>query len=75
MNVTAGGIVWSDAVGVVTECGDKTSFQPGERVLINPGRGWETDPAGPENQFAMLGLNPCTGNNHIHTHTSLNGLL
>lgn len=61
MGVTTGGIVWSDAVGTVSQCGDQSTFKPGDRVLINPGRGWETDPDGPESQFFMLGLNPCTG--------------
>ncbi|KAI8643408.1 hypothetical protein BD408DRAFT_414864 [Parasitella parasitica] len=61
MGVTTGGIIWSDAVGIVTQCGDNSSFQPGDRVLINPGRGWINDAEGPENPFSMLGLNPCTG--------------
>ncbi|CEP19686.1 hypothetical protein [Parasitella parasitica] len=60
MGVTTGGIIWSDAVGLVTQCGDN-SFQSGDRVLINPGRGWINDAEGPENPFSMLGLNPCTG--------------
>lgn len=61
MGVTTGGIVWSDAVGLVTQCSDNSSFQPGDRVLLNPGRGWEKDAEGPENPFSMLGLNPNTG--------------
>ncbi|KAL9547816.1 hypothetical protein MBANPS3_005982 [Mucor bainieri] len=61
MGVTTGGVVWSDAVGHVTQCGDNSTFQVGDRVLINPGRGWEKDAEGPENAFAMLGLNPCIG--------------
>lgn len=65
MGVTTGGAVWSDAVGLVTQCGDNSTFQAGDRVLINPGRGWEKDAEGPENVFAMLGLNPCIGNFHI----------
>ncbi|KAL7317569.1 hypothetical protein PS15m_003909 [Mucor circinelloides] len=61
MGVTTGGIVWSDAVGLVTQSGDNSNFQPGDRILINPGRGWEKDAEGPESAFSMLGLNPCTG--------------
>lgn len=64
MGVTTGGIVWSDAVGLVTQCGDNSNFQPGDRILINPGRGWEKDAEGPESAFSMLGLNPCTGRFH-----------
>lgn len=65
MGVTAGGIVWSDAVGTIVQSGKPTgasAFQPGDRVIINPGRGWEEDPFGPEKPFSMLGLNPNTGN-------------
>lgn len=60
MGVTTGGIVWSDMVGTVSQCGDD-QFQVGDRVLVNPGENWETDADGPEGDFRMLGLPPCTG--------------
>lgn len=60
MGVTTGGIVWSDMVGTVSQCGGD-QFQVGDRVLVNPGENWETDADGPEGDFRMLGLPPCTG--------------
>lgn len=50
MDVTTGGTVWSDAVGVVTQCGD-TTFQPADRVILNPGHGCKSDVEGPEGEF------------------------
>lgn len=60
MGVTTGGTVWSDMVGSVSQCGDG-QFKEGDRVLVNPGENWETDADGPEGDFRMLGLPPCTG--------------
>ena len=31
------------------------AFSPGQRVIINPGTGWISDPAGPEGAYAVIG--------------------
>lgn len=46
----------SDGVGYVTKNG-----QVGQRVLINPGKGWASDERGPEKEFHILGLLPAIG--------------
>lgn len=62
MNITTGGTVWSDFVGLVSQdSSTDEALKAGDRVLVNPGQGWETDVDGPEQEFCMLGLNPCTG--------------
>lgn len=31
------------------------TFSPGQRVVINPGTGWSSDPTGPEGAYAVIG--------------------
>ena len=31
------------------------TFSPGQRVIINPGTGWISDPTGPEGAYAVIG--------------------
>ncbi len=38
----------ADAVGIVTSTGSSAKQWAGKRVVINPGTGWKSDPAGPE---------------------------
>ncbi|KAF7724706.1 hypothetical protein EC973_000814 [Apophysomyces ossiformis] len=53
-------VLGADAVGVVVENGPTAAIDVGQRVLINPGQGWESDARGPEGTFGILGLLPCT---------------
>ncbi|KAI8338539.1 hypothetical protein BC941DRAFT_460787 [Chlamydoabsidia padenii] len=57
--IVPGSIIGSDAVGIIGE--DTSSFKQGQRVLINPGSGWDKDERGPEGNFKILGLLPCIG--------------
>lgn len=41
----------ADGVGIITS----SHAQKGKRVLLTPGYGWKTDPAGPEGAYAILG--------------------
>ncbi|KAI9283348.1 hypothetical protein BY458DRAFT_448823 [Sporodiniella umbellata] len=49
-------VLGSDGVGYVTKNG-----AVGQRVLINPSIGWESDERGPEGKFTILGLLPAIG--------------
>lgn len=49
-------VLGSDGVGYITKNG-----QRGQRVLINPGYGWDSDERGPERDFHILGLLPVIG--------------
>lgn len=51
----------ADGVGIVVKKGSSDS-QVGQRVLINPGVNWDSDPRGPEGAFGILGLLPFAGN-------------
>ncbi|KAI7902198.1 uncharacterized protein BX663DRAFT_512057 [Cokeromyces recurvatus] len=51
--IKSGSVLGSDAVGYIVNTQ--------ERVLINPGYGWESDERGPENDFYILGLLPLPG--------------
>jgi NADPH:quinone reductase-like Zn-dependent oxidoreductase len=57
--IVPGSIIGSDAVGVIGS--DVASFKQGQRVLINPGTGWDKDPRAPEGTYRILGLLPCIG--------------
>ncbi|KAI7864079.1 hypothetical protein BDF14DRAFT_1838702 [Spinellus fusiger] len=46
-------VLCSDAVGV--------QVSTGQRVLLNPGRGWDKDERAPEDTLYILGLLPCIG--------------
>ncbi|KAF7721282.1 hypothetical protein EC973_004975 [Apophysomyces ossiformis] len=52
-------VMGADAVGIVVQNGPSASVEVGQRVLLNPGRGWESDERGPEKDLRMLGLLPC----------------
>ncbi|KAG0165874.1 hypothetical protein DFQ28_008098 [Apophysomyces sp. BC1034] len=54
-------VMGADAVGIVVQNGPSASVEVGQRVLLNPGRGWESDERGPEGAFRILGLLPCVG--------------
>lgn len=49
-------VLGSDGVGYVTKNGTV-----GQRVLINPSIGWDSDERGPEGKFSILGLLPAIG--------------
>ncbi|OAD69621.1 hypothetical protein PHYBLDRAFT_116257 [Phycomyces blakesleeanus NRRL 1555(-)] len=48
-------VVGADGVGVITTNGIE------ERVLLNSGRGWDSDERGPEGKFGIIGLLPYIG--------------
>lgn len=48
-------------MGVVEKTSGDGSIKQGQRVLINPGIGWDTDPLGPEEDYYILGLLPAIG--------------
>ncbi|ORZ00134.1 hypothetical protein BCR43DRAFT_560713 [Syncephalastrum racemosum] len=52
-------VLGSDAVGTLQEATSKLG--KGQRVLLNPGRNWVSDPRGPEGNFSILGLLPNPG--------------
>lgn len=54
--ITVGSVLGSDGVGVV-----KKGANVGQRVLMNPGCGWDSDPLGPEQDYYILGLLPAVG--------------
>ncbi|KAL1935489.1 hypothetical protein VTP01DRAFT_4629 [Rhizomucor pusillus] len=59
--IQSGDPVCSDSVGIIVKNGDSqssTPFKVGQRVLINPGYGWDSDERGPEKSFDILGLKP-----------------
>ncbi|ORZ18562.1 hypothetical protein BCR42DRAFT_489907 [Absidia repens] len=57
--IVPGSVIGADAVGIVGQ--DSAAFKQGQRVLINPGSGWDKDERGPEGNFRILGLLPCIG--------------
>ncbi|RIA92932.1 hypothetical protein C1645_691185 [Glomus cerebriforme] len=55
-------VLGSDGVGIVQATSRaEFSYLAGQQVVINPGFGWEKDPKGPENKYAILGLLPLPG--------------
>ncbi|ORZ00135.1 NAD-binding protein [Syncephalastrum racemosum] len=52
-------VLGSDAVGTLQ--GATSKLAEGRRVLLNPGHGWISRKAGPENKFSILGLLPDVG--------------
>ncbi|KAI9498518.1 hypothetical protein BDB00DRAFT_725738, partial [Zychaea mexicana] len=54
--IIAGSVLGSDGVGTV-----KKGKNVGQRVLVCPGIGWDSDPRGPENDYYILGLLPAIG--------------
>ncbi|CAI2166874.1 9341_t:CDS:2 [Funneliformis geosporum] len=55
-------ILGSDGVGIVQATSrNEFSHLVGQKVVINPGFGWEKDPKGPESKYAILGLLPLPG--------------
>ncbi|OBZ84143.1 putative zinc-type alcohol dehydrogenase-like protein YogA [Choanephora cucurbitarum] len=59
-SVEYGSILGSDAVAYITKSNSE-NLSVGQRVLINPGYGWKSDPRGPEDKFYILGLPPTMG--------------
>lgn len=59
--IHTGSVLGSDGVGVVEKTSGDGSIKKGQRVLINPGIGWDTDPLGPEEDYYILGLLPAIG--------------
>ncbi|KAI8390812.1 uncharacterized protein BYT42DRAFT_554419 [Radiomyces spectabilis] len=60
--IVMGSTLGSDGVGIVVKNGSQSSsFEVGQRVLINPGVNWESDERGPEGDFKILGLLPAIG--------------
>lgn len=59
--IKEGSVLGADGVGIVVKKGSSDS-QVGQRVLINPGVNWDSDPRGPEGAFGILGLLPFAGN-------------
>ncbi|KAL1936196.1 hypothetical protein VTP01DRAFT_330 [Rhizomucor pusillus] len=60
--IQTGDPICSDGVGIVVKNGSSQSpFKVGQRVLINPGYGWDSDERGPEKTFGILGLKPYPG--------------
>ncbi|KAI8084419.1 uncharacterized protein B0P05DRAFT_535495 [Gilbertella persicaria] len=59
-DIILGSVLGSDAVGYITQNGT-TELPVGQRVLINPGYGWASDPRGPEHKYYILGLLPQIG--------------
>ncbi|KAI9278904.1 Zn-dependent oxidoreductase [Phascolomyces articulosus] len=53
-------VLGADAVGIVKKKGT-ASVDEGQRVLINPGVNWDSDPRRPEGEFRILGLLPSPG--------------
>ncbi|KAL1930761.1 hypothetical protein VTP01DRAFT_10923 [Rhizomucor pusillus] len=58
--IKEGSVLGADGVGIVVKKGSSDS-QVGQRVLINPGVNWDSDPRGPEGAFGILGLLPFAG--------------
>ncbi|KAF7725111.1 hypothetical protein EC973_000437 [Apophysomyces ossiformis] len=56
-----GSVFASDAVGTVVKNGSTAAVEVGQRVLINPGHGWDSDKRAPERTFGILGLHPLPG--------------
>ena len=59
--INTGSVLGSDGVGIVEKIKGDGSIKQGQRVLINPGIGWDTDPLGPEDDYYILGLLPAIG--------------
>ncbi len=56
-NLSKESAVGADGVGhiVGVASGFNLEHWIGKRVLLTPGRGWESDPAGPEHKYGILG--------------------
>ncbi|KAF7724707.1 hypothetical protein EC973_000815 [Apophysomyces ossiformis] len=50
-----GSVLAADGVGTVVKNGSTAAVEVGQRVLINPGRGWDSDEREPERTFSILG--------------------
>ncbi|KAI7879742.1 NAD(P)-binding protein [Lichtheimia hyalospora FSU 10163] len=59
--INTGSVLGADGVGTVEKIKGDGSIKQGQRVLINPGIGWDTDPLGPEDDYYILGLLPAIG--------------
>lgn len=46
----------------------------GKQVVIVPGKGWDSDPRGPEGKYGILGLLPLAGENAFQFHCVLKHL-
>ena len=53
-------VIGADAVGIVEKKGT-ASVEEGQRVLVNPGVNWDSNPRYPEGDFRILGLLPSPG--------------
>lgn len=58
--IKTGSVIGSDAVGYITENGT-AELPVGQRVLIAPGRGWDSDERAPEKPYGIMGLLPFAG--------------
>ncbi|KAI8137824.1 hypothetical protein BJV82DRAFT_566010 [Fennellomyces sp. T-0311] len=58
--VHPGTVLGADGVGILQQKGN-ASLDEGQRVLINPGLNWDSNPRGPEGDFRILGLLPAPG--------------
>ncbi|KAG2217306.1 hypothetical protein INT45_013002 [Circinella minor] len=58
--VVVNSVIGADAVGIVESKGT-ASVEEGERVLLCPSVNWDSNPAGPEGAFRILGLLPSPG--------------
>ncbi|KAI8138235.1 hypothetical protein BJV82DRAFT_646614 [Fennellomyces sp. T-0311] len=55
-----GSVLGADGVGILQKKG-AASVEEGQRVLINPGVNWDSNPRGAEGDFRILGLLPSPG--------------
>lgn len=69
--IQVGSVLGSDGVGVVVEGDDALK---GKQVVIVPGKGWDSDPRGPEGKYGILGLLPLAGENAFQFHCVLKHL-
>ncbi|OBZ88136.1 putative zinc-type alcohol dehydrogenase-like protein YogA [Choanephora cucurbitarum] len=58
--IKTGSVIGADGVAYVTKT-DASNLRVGQRVLLNPGHGWDSDARGPERSFSILGLLPLIG--------------
>lgn len=54
-------------IGIVVASGNKDDSLLGERVFLVPMRGWEKDPEGPENKYALYALLSQSQTQHYST--------
>jgi NADPH:quinone reductase-like Zn-dependent oxidoreductase len=59
-SIVLNSVLGADAVGHVVKNGT-SGLSVGQRVLLNPGYGWNSDERGPEKEFTILGLLPRVG--------------